>query len=613
LRAATMVTCLLGWVFLSSLAPAQSTFQAQILTSDSIRLDATICLPAGPSGPHGFPGVILVHGYGGNKEQMSDMQLVLTTLGYASLAYSVRGQGNSQGLSSVAGDRERQDLLEVVNYFRFTAGVDSNNLCVAGGSQGGIHSWMAAIYRMPGVRTVMPLFATPDFAQSLVPNGSIRTALSREMTLATVRYGPDRDRVKEFIIADNYDSVLVYIKQRDLASLVSNVRIPVLQVLGWADVVFPVNGGIDARGELATRGVPIRSYFGTNGHGLPVNLQEIIDLFSRTTQWINRWLRDSVLAQDSLPLVMYADDKLTEVVRTTTVWPPLNAFNGRFYLSPGTLSAAPPSNSVPTVMPFTVIYDSTYTPRQAWDDRYGGSRFVAAFADAPARFVSDPLASSVEISGTPAARIFVRGDREKYQVHLRFFDVAENGGVLTWTLFSRSVNTNRNAGAQEVRTLAAVGTSVSHRLLAGHRLGLEVTSLDMEDALFAHTIPLFASSRVELLTSAGEASYIEFGSPTSTAVNSKAQIPSLPFALEQNFPNPFNPRTVIGYQLSVARKMTIAVYDLLGREVEVLVNEFKQPGRYEVLWKAEALPSGVYLCRMHAGDFISTRKLVLLK
>jgi hypothetical protein len=85
------------------------------------------------------------------------------------------------------------------------------------------------------------------------------------------------------------------------------------------------------------------------------------------------------------------------------------------------------------------------------------------------------------------------------------------------------------------------------------------------------------------------------------------------FQLEQNYPNPFNPTTMIRYQMPVAGTVWLAVYDLLGREVAVLVNETKAPGNYEVKFNGANLSSGVYFYRIKAGEFVSTRSLLLLK
>lgn len=91
------------------------------------------------------------------------------------------------------------------------------------------------------------------------------------------------------------------------------------------------------------------------------------------------------------------------------------------------------------------------------------------------------------------------------------------------------------------------------------------------------------------------------------------------FALEQNFPNPFNPSTTIRYQLPVDARVTLRLYDVLGREVRTLVDETKRAGYYEAVVDGSALASGVYFYRMEARtdngttSFDQVRKLVLLK
>ncbi len=85
------------------------------------------------------------------------------------------------------------------------------------------------------------------------------------------------------------------------------------------------------------------------------------------------------------------------------------------------------------------------------------------------------------------------------------------------------------------------------------------------------------------------------------------------FLLFQNFPNPFNPETVIRYRLSYCSFVTIKVYDMLGREVKTLINDYKAAGNYSVTFNGSNLPSGIYFYRMQAGSYASTKKLVLLK
>lgn len=107
--------------------------------------------------------------------------------------------------------------------------------------------------------------------------------------------------------------------------------------------------------------------------------------------------------------------------------------------------------------------------------------------------------------------------------------------------------------------------------------------------------------------------------PTSTApaalrAPAKAHNgPGNEFALEQNFPNPFNPSTTFHFSIPTASFVTLKIFNVIGQEVDVLVSETKEPGSFEVAWSAAGLPSGVYIARLEAGGMAATRSLVLLK
>jgi hypothetical protein len=98
----------------------------------------------------------------------------------------------------------------------------------------------------------------------------------------------------------------------------------------------------------------------------------------------------------------------------------------------------------------------------------------------------------------------------------------------------------------------------------------------------------------------------------ASATPSAAVIP-MEFVLDAPYPNPFNPTTTIRYDVKETGLVTLKVFDLLGREVAILVHGTVPAGSYSVEWNAGDLPSGVYLCRMEADGFQQTRKVVLLK
>ena len=104
----------------------------------------------------------------------------------------------------------------------------------------------------------------------------------------------------------------------------------------------------------------------------------------------------------------------------------------------------------------------------------------------------------------------------------------------------------------------------------------------------------------------------EYGTMRPDEVKSPPDRPS-EIVLEQNYPNPFNPTTVISYQIPAASHVTLKVYDVLGREMAVLVNGPKSPGYYQAILNGRNLRSGVYFYRLQVGNYTAMKKLLLLK
>ncbi len=100
--------------------------------------------------------------------------------------------------------------------------------------------------------------------------------------------------------------------------------------------------------------------------------------------------------------------------------------------------------------------------------------------------------------------------------------------------------------------------------------------------------------------------------PTMSVVEDGASSPAT-FQLGQNYPNPFNPSTTIRYQVGVDSHVRLSIFDLLGREVAVLVNLREAPGAYSVTWNAWGFPSGIYFYKLTAGDFTVTKRLALIR
>ncbi len=85
------------------------------------------------------------------------------------------------------------------------------------------------------------------------------------------------------------------------------------------------------------------------------------------------------------------------------------------------------------------------------------------------------------------------------------------------------------------------------------------------------------------------------------------------FKLEQNFPNPFNPSTVISYSIKESSFVSISIFNAIGEKMETLINEFTKPGTYRIEWNAKECPSSVYFCKMSSGEFSETKKIIFLR
>jgi hypothetical protein len=101
--------------------------------------------------------------------------------------------------------------------------------------------------------------------------------------------------------------------------------------------------------------------------------------------------------------------------------------------------------------------------------------------------------------------------------------------------------------------------------------------------------------------------------PKLTAVESGSYFNINTYSLYQNYPNPFNPSTAIKYQIPQSGKVTLTIYDILGKEVARLVNGYKNAGNYNINFDASNLPTGIYFYQLKVNDFVSLKKMILIK
>jgi hypothetical protein len=98
-----------------------------------------------------------------------------------------------------------------------------------------------------------------------------------------------------------------------------------------------------------------------------------------------------------------------------------------------------------------------------------------------------------------------------------------------------------------------------------------------------------------------------------TAIAELKTIVPAQFTLSQNFPNPFNPTTIINFELPITNHVDLSIYNLVGQKVATLVNEQKKAGSHQVEWDADGFASGVYYYKISAGEHQAVRKMILLR
>jgi photosystem II stability/assembly factor-like uncharacterized protein len=212
-----------------------------------------------------------------------------------------------------------------------------------------------------------------------------------------------------------------------------------------------------------------------------------------------------------------------------------------------------------------------------------------------------PEAVIMDLLITPEGNIFATSLREGI---LRSTDQGQS-----WELKSNGVNTNW------IRSLAL--DSGGDLILGGYTEGIWKSTdkgdnwIDITSNMNHITVRKFLLYEKELYLATDES--VWKSNPDSLTSAAEDDIKPKEYFLSQNYPNPFNPSTTIKYSLPQTGRVTLSIYDLLGREVVKLIDEEKPAGEYETQWNASSHPSGVYFMRMQAGEFSEVRKVVLVK
>jgi len=612
----------------ASLLDSVVRYDFTVTMRDGVIIDCLKFVPLTPAPAGGWPTVIMVHGYGDNKETLAGFCKAQAQYGYYTMTFSVRGQGNSGGLSNLISTVEMQDLLELINYVRSDAGVNPNKILIMGGSQGGALPFMAACNGAP-VRTIISSVAPPNFASSWIENGSIKMTFlwTIEYTPDTARYTPLVDRMSDWVYANNkskWDSLAYWLpKDRDFMNQVPNCKVPMLIEGSWQDKFFNADGIMQG---LSLLNAPFSSYIGAvQGHGGDHSPAEDIWHMQWFNDWFFYWLfdinngiLDAPKYQYASTVMPYSNNRWTFIHDSSPV--PLSGitYSLKLYFNKNNKLTSSPNQGTTNTASFNNSVSGGLTMLEAVNEEFTGPVFNSKFKKAQIYFETAPLPYDYKIAGTPKINLQYSSSANTFcQYNFQLYEVTPDGKKY---FINRSNYTDRNYAKGQKRIKNFKGEAHSHIFKAGNKIRVVVTNLDTAptDSTFLGTnpfvLPVLNNGTNRILLNSN--SYIDLpviAPPATLPLAVKQENTPYAYRLKQNYPNPFNPATVIEYSIASSGKVELVVYDPLGREVKTLVNGFKEAGSHSVGFDAGEFSSGIYFYKIASGDFQDVKRMVFVK
>jgi predicted acyl esterase len=615
-----------------------------ITLRDNVQMDCSKFYPSEPNPylPNGYPTVIMVHGYGDRKETLEGFASSQSSYGYVVYTYSVRGQGNSGGLSNLISTTEAQDLIEFVNFIRtdFQTGLDTSKILIMGGSQGGTIPYIAACMGGLKVKTFISALTSPEFASSWIENGSIKMTFlwTIDYPSDTARYSPQVLAMRNWVYSsapDKWDSLAYWLpKDRNFTSIVSQNTIPIMMENAWQDKFFNAKGNINNIPFVTS---PKRYYFGAvRGHGGDYSTTEDTWHENFFNEWFYYWIWNIDNGILTRPKFHYAYTTFPEITGMWTfvhdssdVWPPSGTDNmilffrnnSRLMTTPGTNQS---NNLVNNVR-------AGFSMQTAVNEEFKGTAFTNNFKKASLIYNSTVLTQDVKMVGTPQIRLDYSSNTTECQFNFQIYEVSGSRSKLV----TRVNYTDRKNIANSRKNVIFNGVSHSHIFKAGNIIRIVLTNLDTapDDTTFLgsnpHVLPdlkngtskiyystnCFISIPVKGIGSSPISAFKTNGNQNLDLVTDGNNLIPSEYNLSQNYPNPFNPVTKIDYSIPQNSYVTLKVYDMSGKEVAALVNSVISPGFYSVNFNSVTygLASGIYFYKLTAGNYVNVKKLVLIK
>jgi len=541
--------------------------------SDGCSTYVDIRYPQATPGACGWPVIIVVHGFGGNRSSAAPAAERLARLGYLTVTYDYRGQGGWYNLNPANtgmrnwGEPARLDLVDLVAEIKTNYGTgsppraDLDRLGITGGSQGGITSWFAAAWSGKPLpennrkRTHFPVFKAavpwigPAFPDKFyAPQDKAFIAWTKTIGGPIPTHDPTWvQQAKALLVKEDFAGVNALFDQdpfrQDLVQLKTS-QVPVYAMMSWNDILWSVDPALECLNALPTS-TPRRVILdAANGHGEPANVRQNALREIERERWFARFLkadrngvdREAPFISAVLPesAGRHTNPGALFWNRYHDAWPPPATSSNRYYLRQNqTLSVQPPvAAESPESITHTVSSGFTMstflsTPGGAWAVVRNNIPLVSVSYDTP------PLTHDVETAGTARVHLEVTPTTKNFQVHCALYQVSPSSS-------ERFVGSGYGlVRAPSVKPVALDVNfiSLNARLLKGDRIRLRVENLtyrptDSSQDLWL--VPYFENTRFDVEHSGLRPSWIDL------PIRNTVQPALMSATLTTTVPNPGN-------------------------------------------------------------------------
>jgi predicted acyl esterase len=285
-------------------APGFARADHTLVMGDGVPLAATFYTPDGTPPQGGWPGVLLLHGLGGDRTQVNPLaEQFLAPYGYAVLTVDARGHGGSGGRSTLSGSREIADYAAALAWLRARPGVSDQRIGAIGFSLGGGSVWK--LLTLPGTRlaAAVPVITWTSLYDALLPQGFAKAGLVAyfRSLLPEDRWDPAvTATADDALLGRNLARVQEFTRERSIRNDLAKIRTPVLMIQGRRDSAFDMDQALGAFAGL--RG-PKRLYLGDLGHPpAPNPPAETPHYLTQARLWLDGYLKGAAKPASAIEL-----------------------------------------------------------------------------------------------------------------------------------------------------------------------------------------------------------------------------------------------------------------------------------------------------------------------